>query len=300
MENMDPLKLKNLTKFYKTLKAVDDISFSLKEGEIFGLLGPNGAGKTTILSIISTLEKPTSGEVTVFGEHPEKMKSHIGIVPQEITSQGFFTVEEILNYTSGYFNVSNNSEWIEYLLQKLELYSHRKKISSQLSGGMKRRLMIAKALVHKPKLILLDEPTAGVDVDLRKNLWDFIVDLNKQGTTILLTTHYLEEAERLCHRVGVIDQGKLLKLDETHLLINRLTTRKIHFFLHKKMEKIENPLPLKQNDEVVIFEVPRALSFRDLIRSAKIDIENIKDIKIIEGTLEEAFQQIIRGDFSED
>lgn len=295
-----PLQLKNLTKFYKNLKAVDDVSFSLEEGEIFGLLGPNGAGKTTILSIISTLEKPTKGWVKIFGKSPDKMKSSVGIVPQEIMSQGFFRVEEVLHYMSGFYNIRDNTPWIDHLLEKLDLDRHRHKICSQLSGGMKRRLMIAKALVHKPKLLILDEPTAGVDIDLRTSLWHFILDLNKQGTSVLLTTHYLEEAEQLCDRVGVIDQGKLLKLGETQTLVENLTQRKIQFVLYKKMSPIANPHLVEQSDEQVTFAVSHKTSFKDLLETNRIDLANIRDIKISEGRLEEAFQQIIRGGSYED
>ena len=220
--NTLPLNILKLNKTYlrggEVLQAVKDVQFSIGRGEIFGLLGPNGAGKTSVISMITTLVSMTSGEILIFGKsllkHPQEVKKLIGVVPQEIVNQGFFNLTEILTFHSGYYGVRNNRAYIDYLLKRLALWEHRNKQVKQLSGGMKRRLMIAKALVHKPRLLLLDEPTAGVDIELRSSLWEFVRELQKEGISILLTTHYLEEAEALCGRVGIIQQGELRYLGE--------------------------------------------------------------------------------------
>ena len=219
-DSMNALEVRNLKKTYadkvagKSVEALKGISFNIEPGSIFGLLGPNGAGKTTLIGAITTLEKPTSGEVLVFGrkvaETPLKTKMDVGVVHQEVINTGFFSVREILDFQSGYYGILKNKERCDYLMHKLSLYEHREKKVKQLSGGMKRRLMIAKALVHSPKLLLLDEPTAGVDVGLRESLWRFVYELKKEGISILLTTHYLEEAEKMCDRVAIINRGQLL------------------------------------------------------------------------------------------
>ena len=194
MSESKALIINELVKNYGAVAAVNNVSFSVDKGEIFGLLGPNGAGKTSIISIITTLEKPSQGQVQVFGHNVVTdsliTKKQVGVVHQEVINSGFFDVEEILNFQSGYYGKRKNKERIDYLLHKLALYPHRHKKVKQLSGGMKRRLMIAKALVHEPQLLLLDEPTAGVDIELRETLWDFVRELRQQGISILLTTHY--------------------------------------------------------------------------------------------------------------
>jgi ABC-2 type transport system ATP-binding protein len=221
----NPLVLENFQKSYGQVQAVKGVTFDLRPGEIFGLLGPNGAGKTSIISCITTLEKPTGGVIKVFGHDVVKAsrvsKSMVGCVPQEVINHGYFSVEEILHFHSGFFGLRNNHARIEELLKELRLSEHRHKKVKQLSGGMKRRLMIAKALVHSPKLLLLDEPTAGVDIELRDSLWAYVSKLRSEGTTILLTTHYLEEAERLCDRVAVINRGELLALEQTRALVEK-------------------------------------------------------------------------------
>ena len=294
---MTPLEIDKLTKKYGSFVAVDGISFSLKKGEIFGLLGPNGAGKTSIISIISTLESASSGSVKVFGNDIQKdaykTKHMVGIVPQEIISHGFFTVEEILSFQSGFYGIKNNQAWIDFILEKLELTSYRSKRASTLSGGYKRRLLVAKALVHKPKILILDEPTAGVDIDLRQKIWEFIRELNKEGTTILLTTHYLEEAERLCDRIGIINFGKILKIDKTENLIESYTSRKITIYLKKPIETMTSKYMVKKVENMVIFDVPRNVGISDLLQEASIDWRLLVDIKIKEGSLEDAFRNII-------
>ncbi len=287
MTNSDmelPLKVEHLSKSYGRLLAVNDVSFEIKPGEVFGLLGPNGAGKTSIISTIVTLEKPTLGKVKVFGKdvtkYPNEAKSQVGWVPQEVINHGFFNVEEIIQFHSGYFGKTISKNEIDNLLKRLDLYTHRKKKVKQLSGGMKRRLMIAKALCHDPKILLLDEPTAGVDIDLRESLWDFVTELKNSGVSILLTTHYLEEAERLCDRVGFISGGSLFKVGPTSEIINDFTKRTIEIY-----EVGGNKITLKVPMEKGVFEC---------IKQAGIDSSAIQDIKIIEGDLEDAFRAIMK------
>lgn len=288
MSNDLPLQIKNLVKTYplkngNAVHAVNDISFSIKPGEIFGLLGPNGAGKTSIISTITTLEQPTAGQVEVFGvdvtKDPLFTKRQMGVVHQEIINTGFFNIEEILQFQSGYYGIRNNQPRIEYLLEKLALKEHRRKNVKQLSGGMKRRLMIAKALVHKPKLLLLDEPTAGVDVGLRESLWHFVTELKNEGIAILLTTHYLEEAEKLCERVGIINKGKILFVGETHSVISQYSTKKVFIEL--------------KSGEKIAFVDSAATGLVEILDKNKILFSDIKNIRVDEGKLEEAFSKMV-------
>jgi ABC-2 type transport system ATP-binding protein len=286
-----PLTIQNLVKEYSSkdiglIRAVNNVSFSLNSGEVFGLLGPNGAGKTSIISTIVTLEKPTSGQILVNGfdnqKNPREAKLNVGFVPQEIINHGYFNVEEILDFHSGYYGLMKNTARINYLLNELGLYEHRLKKVKQLSGGMKRRLLICKALVHSPRLLLLDEPTAGVDIELRSQLWEFVKKLKKENVTILLTTHYLEEAQSLCDRVGIIDKGDLKLIGQTNELIQRFTGRKISIQCRDKAERLEFYI---KNDKTV----------GELLAEEKINIQAIVDIKVTEGTLEEAFRRVIKN-----
>ncbi|RZL67879.1 MAG: ABC transporter ATP-binding protein, partial [Variovorax sp.] len=201
------------------LRAVDEVSFQIEEGEFFGLLGPNGAGKTTLISMLAGLSRPTTGAISVHGFDVQRdfadARRTLGIVPQELVFDPFFNVRESLRIQSGYFGIKNNEPWIDELLQSLGLADKATANMRQLSGGMKRRVLVAQALVHKPPVIVLDEPTAGVDVELRQTLWQFVARLNKQGSTVLLTTHYLEEAEALCNRIAMLKQGRVIALDST-------------------------------------------------------------------------------------
>lgn len=292
-----PLKIDHLTKTYGSLRAVNDVSFKIDEGEIFGLLGPNGAGKTSIISIIATLEKQTEGSVSVYGydvgKNPKKAKYLTGVVPQELVHHGFFSLEEVLAFQSGYYGIWENRERIEYLIEKLGLEPHRKKRVKELSGGMKRRLLIAKALVHEPKLLLLDEPTAGVDVELRSTLWDFVQELQKEGVSILLTTHYLEEAETLCDRVLFLDHGELKLLGRPQELINQLTEREVVMILKRPVPPLTHPNLVNQSDYQLIFRFASSKSMGDLISELPLDIRGIQDFIIREGKLEQAFERII-------
>ncbi len=295
----DALEILNLVKKYDSLIAVNDVTFNVKPGEIFGLLGPNGAGKTSLISTIVTVEKPTSGSVKIFGTdvsvQPRVTKSMTGIVPQEIVNHGFFNIEEILTFHSGYFGIRNNKTQIHFLLHKLGLFEHRHKRVKQLSGGMKRRLLIAKALVHQPKLLILDEPTAGVDIELRQSLWEFVTELRKSGVTILLTTHYLEEAEQLCDRVGIIHQGRLRRVGPTKELIDEFTQRNINLVLSKTTGSLTNKYLTHQDQNKVSFQIPSTMKVGELLAQTQLNVSDIVDLQINEGSLEDAFRRVLGG-----
>ena len=209
----------------KGLQALDDVSFSVEPGEFFGLLGPNGAGKTTLISVLAGLSRATSGRASVCGHDVvtdyQAARRSLGVVPQELVYDPFFTVRETLRFQSGYFGLRKNDAWIDEILANLGLTEKSDTNMRALSGGMKRRVLVAQALVHRPPVIVLDEPTAGVDVDLRRSLWEFISRLNREGHTILLTTHYLEEAEALCARIAMLKRGSIIALDTPQALIDR-------------------------------------------------------------------------------
>lgn len=292
-----PLKINSLVKRYGDFTAVNNIDFEMKPGEIFGLLGPNGAGKTSIISCIVTLQEPTEGSCSIFGvnpaENPLPAKMLTGYVPQEIINHGYFTAEEILVFHSGYFRAWHNRERIHYLLHRLGLFEHRNKKVKALSGGMKRRLLIAKALVHKPKLLLLDEPTAGVDIELRASLWDFVRELKEDGLSVLLTTHYLEEAEELCDRVGVIHHGQLLKIGPTKGLIEQLTERQVSLIFKNPCDSLQSPYLKNVDGPSAQFVIPQDLGIGELLTSLNCEMKDLVDVKISEGNLEDAFVKII-------
>jgi len=223
---MSAISFKHLTKNYGSLVALNDVSLEIEEGEFFGLLGPNGAGKTTLISILAGLCRPTTGSVEVMGHDVQTdfraARRLLGIVPQELVFDPFFTVRETLQFQSGYFGIKNNGEWIDEVLHHLGLADKANKNMRALSGGMKRRVLVAQALVHRPPVIVLDEPTAGVDVELRQSLWKFISRLNQEGHTIVLTTHYLEEAQELCGRIAMLKKGEIVALDTTANLLARV------------------------------------------------------------------------------
>ncbi len=234
---MPAISFQSVSKTYRsargTLQALDQVSFDIEEGEFFGLLGPNGAGKTTLISILAGLVRASAGRVTVHGLDVQadyaQARRHLGVVPQELVFDPFFTVREALRIQSGYFGVKNNDAWIDELLESLGLADKAKANMRQLSGGMKRRVLVAQALVHKPPVIVLDEPTAGVDVELRQTLWQFIARLNRQGHTVLLTTHYLEEAEALCGRIAMLKGGKMVALERTSDLLRAASSNVLRF-----------------------------------------------------------------------
>jgi ABC-2 type transport system ATP-binding protein len=243
MKNNLAIKIINLFKSYENVKAVNGIDLEIKKGEFYGLLGPNGAGKSTTINSITSLVKPSNGSIEIFGKNIEEdfrfARSKVGIAHQEVSQDWFFPIEQLLYFQAGFYGILRNEskERIEYLLNKLGLFKHRSKKMRELSGGMKRRLQIAKALVHDPDIIILDEPTAGVDVELRHDLWSYLQELHSEGKTILLTTHYIDEAELLCEKVGIIDKGKLIVEDSVDNLKKMVKNSSIEIQLKDVLER---------------------------------------------------------------
>jgi len=295
---MKILEIKNVIKDYGSLRAVNQVSFDIEEGEIFGLLGPNGAGKTSLISTIMTVESLTSGQIKVAGydvqKDPRIAKSLIGFMPQELIVHGYFTVKEVVQFYSGFCGVASSPERIEYLLKKLSLWDKRHHKVRALSGGMMRRLLMVKALIHAPKLLLLDEPTAGVDIHLRKAIWDYVRELNQEGMSILFTTHYLEEAEQLCDKVAFINGGQISHMGETKELISNLTARKVCLHIKKDIS-IYHKYYVGKEDAFHTFLLPYSLNVGEFIHSLSIDIMDIVDIKIKEGNLEDVFKKVLEN-----
>ena len=294
------LHFENVFKSYANVKAVNGVTFSVRRGEVFGLLGPNGAGKTSLISIVVSLEKATSGEVRIFGQDvvkfPKLAKLRTGWVPQEIINHGFFAVEEILHFHSGYYGVKAPKERVDYLLHGLGLWEHKQKKVKQLSGGMKRRLMIAKALVHKPGLLLLDEPTAGVDVELRTRLWEFVDELRREGISILLTTHYLEEAERLCDRVAIIHKGLIRAEGPTRGLVEEWSRKKIVLKLAADLPAPKHPDFVSTTSAEWTFLTKMTKPLGELLQELKLPLDQLKDVQVEEGNLEDVFLRLTRAE----
>lgn len=234
------LDIRGARKRYGAQWAVDGVTLKLEEGEIFGLLGPNGAGKSSLINMISGLANMTEGEIHIFGHDNRRdfaiARRLTGVMPQEVVIDNFFTVDQSLRLHAGYYGFADDPAWRNTLVERLALGPYLKKKPLQLSGGTKRRLMLAKALLHQPRLLILDEPTAGVDVELRRNLWQFVREIRERGTTVLLTTHYLEEAQEMCDRIGILADGRLRALDRTESLLRSVDDRKL-------VVKIQNALP---------------------------------------------------------
>ena len=301
---MPAIAIQSLTKTYpargnaRAVHALDNVSFDIEHGEFFGLLGPNGAGKTTLISILAGLAHATQGSIRVHGFDVRQdfatARRHLGIVPQELVFDPFFTVREALRFQSGYFGIYNNDAWIDELLCGLGLADKCYANMRQLSGGMKRRVLVGLALVHKPPVIVLDEPTAGVDVELRQMLWHFVANLNKQGHTVLLTTHYLEEAEALCNRIAMLKQGRVIALEKTSTLLNDATAHMLHF---KTNHTLPAPLAAKARITGRVVELP-AQNPAEIeqhlcdLRQAGVMLE---DIEIRKADLEDVFIKLMQG-----
>jgi ABC-2 type transport system ATP-binding protein len=278
------------------VRALDNVSFDIPQGEFFGLLGPNGAGKTTLISILAGLSRASSGSVKVHGSDVvtdyANARRKLGVVPQELVFDPFFTVREALRIQSGYFGIKHNDGWIDELLASLGLADKASANMRQLSGGMKRRVLVAQALVHKPQVIVLDEPTAGVDVELRQTLWQFIAKLNKQGSTVLLTTHYLEEAEALCSRVAMLKQGRLVALDQTSELLKAASSNVLRF-------KIDSELPKHLADQaritgrIVQFPAHNAREIEQYLAAIRQAGLVAEDVEIRKADLEDVFLDVM-------
>lgn len=304
------ISVKNLTKVYnpnsseKNL-ALDNISLEIYSGSIFGLLGPNGAGKSTFINILADLVRKTSGDINILGidyqTNLKKVKKLMGIVPQELNIDPFFTPFELLEIHAGLYGVAKKNRRTMEILQMLALDDKAHVYARTLSGGMRRRLLIAKAMVHDPKILILDEPTAGVDVELRANLWKNINKLNAEGKTIIITTHYLHEAEELCNEIGIIDHGKLIAFDKTSNIKSLIDNRQI-IIQHKNENGLDiSPLKnlnisLKLNGKIIeINYKPTEISFNELLKAIYESNINIKDISIKETRLEDVFLKLTQN-----
>jgi len=303
------LTVENLTKVYldsktkKENKALSNLNFKVNQGEVFGLLGPNGAGKTTFLSILGGTVTKTSGSVNVWGfnldQNPRQVKASIGIVPQEVNLDAFFSPHKLLELQAGLYGIKKKDRITDLILKMVALEDKANAYSRSLSGGMKRRLLIAKAMVHQPPILILDEPTAGVDVELRNILWKNVKELNKEGVTIILTTHYLLEAQEMCDRIAIIDKGNLVALDTTQKLLERIQTKKINFTV--KDVDINKSLLIKGIKLKIISKnlisatyEKGSLDFREIINYLNQNEIKIEDITTEEGDLEDVFLQLTK------
>ena len=305
------LSVENLSKVYlrdkkkaSNINALNNITLDVKQGEIFGLLGPNGAGKTTFLSILGGTVIKTKGKVNVWGfdldKNPRQVRASIGIVPQEVNLDAFFSPKKLLDLQAGLYGVKNSQKITETILKLVSLDNQAESYSRNLSGGMKRRLLIAKAMVHQPPILVLDEPTAGVDVELRKNLWENVKELNKIGVTIILTTHYLFEAQEMCDRIAIINKGNLVAFDTTNKLLERIKTKKITFKLKEFDSNISLNLPnvkflICSNDTIKVHYEKKSINFEFIINYLKQKNLKILDISIDEGGLEDVFIQLTKS-----
>ena len=305
------LSVENLSKTYfvdnkkiSKVNALKNITLEVKQGEIFGLLGPNGAGKTTFLSILAGTVVKSGGKVNVWGfdldKNPRQVKASIGIVPQEVNLDAFFSPKKLLDLQAGLYGIKDNQKITDTILKLVSLDKQANSYSRNLSGGMKRRLLIAKAMVHQPPILVLDEPTAGVDVELRKNLWANVKELNRIGVTIILTTHYLFEAQEMCQRIAIINKGDLVALDTTKSLLDRIKTKKITFKLEQFNPNLKFSLPntsfvINSNNSITVNYEKKSLNIEVLINYLQKNKLKILDISIDEGDIEDVFLNLTKN-----
>ena len=295
--NNAAINIDNISKRFGDLQALNQISFSIREGEFFGLLGPNGAGKSTLINVLSGLLRADSGSISELGDDVQsgyrQARMNLGIVPQEVVMDPFFTVRETLQFQSGYFGIKNNDIWIDELLDQLGLKDKAETNMRKLSGGMKRRVLIAQALVHKPAVLVLDEPTAGVDVELRQSMWRFIRRLHREGTTIVLTTHYLEEAEELCDRIAIIDKGQVIALETKQDLLARGLGSKLLVRAQSEITSVPDAyvekVSRREGNELELVlnrDADSVMQILDDLRAASIDIDYVS---VLNDSLEDVF-----------
>ena len=309
MNKKNALKVEKLTKIYSKkssneIVALNDLNLEVKEGEIFGLLGPNGAGKTTFLNILAGTVIKNSGSVNVWGfdldKNARQVRASIGIVPQEVNLDPFFSPKNILELQAGLYGITKKDRITDTILKLVSLEKQANSYARSLSGGMKRRLLIAKAMVHRPPILVLDEPTAGVDVQLRKNLWNNVRTLNKQGVTIILTTHLMYEAQEMCNRIAILNKGNLIKLDTTENLLNSIKTKKIIFKV-KKINKINQKdldgikFSYDPNSEITALYERKKHKIDEIINKVKNAGVEIYDISTDEGNLEDVFIDLTKN-----
>lgn len=309
MNNSIALEIKNVGKTYKlqdgnSLKALDDITFNVKQGEIFGLLGPNGAGKSTLINILGGTVIKSNGLVNVWGFdldlNPRQVRASIGIVPQEVNVDPFFTPKKLLDIQAGMYGVAKKDRITDKILELTSLTDKADSYMRSLSGGMRRRLLLAKAMVHQPPILILDEPTAGVDVDLRQKLLENVKELNKQGVTIILTTHYLQEAEELCDRIAIINHGKIVALDKTENLLSEIHLKKIKFKVKNFKnigDKLDDHLKIEylKNNQISIKYDKTINNIEDIIFKVKEKGLEIEDIMTEDADLEDVFIKLTKN-----
>jgi len=305
MDRSAAIAVNGVHKHYRTVHALKGLDLRIERGEFFGLLGPNGAGKSTLINIIAGLVRPSSGEVAVLGHNVvsdyRQARAHVGVVPQELVFDPFFNVRELLLIQAGYFGLGKENEaWIDELLEALQLVPQANTNMRALSGGMKRRVLIAQALVHKPEVVVLDEPTAGVDVELRQLLWVFIKRLHREGHTIVLTTHYLEEAQNLCDRIAIINHGELVALDDKDALLRKVsgTRCKVTVILQEALEVLPTTLAgkmLSQDGPRLELQIEKGNdSIMDVLDSLRDAGAKVMDLKTEEADLEDVFVELMR------
>ncbi|MBY0485256.1 ABC transporter ATP-binding protein [Nitrosomonas sp.] len=294
------IEVKQVCKHFGNLRALTDIDLEIHAGEFFALLGPNGAGKTTLISIIAGLTLANKGSVHVMGHDVrtqyQQARRNLGVVPQELVFDPFFTVREVLLIQSGYYGIKENSRWVDEIIERLDLSDKANANMRALSGGMKRRVLVAQALVHKPQVIILDEPTAGVDVELRQTLWDFIKQLNQDGHTIVLTTHYLEEAETLCHRVAMLKEGEIVALDSTKNLIGKMIAGKsVRLRLvPDRLPPTLQPLQISHHDGIAELRIENYAQVEFILSSLRVADIQILEMHLQQPDLEDVFVSIMR------
>ena len=294
------IEVKQVCKHYGNLRVLTNIDLEIHTGEFFALLGPNGAGKTTLISIIAGLSLADSGSVNVMGHHVitqyQQARRNLGIVPQELVFDPFFTVRETLLIQSGYYGIKGNARWVDEIIERLDLTDKANVNMRALSGGMKRRVLVAQALVHKPPVIILDEPTAGVDVELRQTLWDFIKQLNQDGHTIVLTTHYLEEAETLCNRVAMLKEGKIVALDSTQNLIGKMTAGKSVRLrlLPDTLPSTLQPLQISHNEGIYELRIENYAQVESILSSLRVAKCQILEMHLQQPDLEDVFVSFMK------
>ncbi|WP_184039392.1 ABC transporter ATP-binding protein [Chitinivorax tropicus] len=292
------IRIHQISKRFKSLQALDQVSLDILPGEFFALLGPNGAGKTTLITILAGLTRADSGVVEVMGHNVvsdyRNARRKLGIVPQELVFDPFFTVRETLRIQSGYFGLKHNDDWIDEVMTNLDLMNKADVNMRALSGGMKRRVLVAQALVHKPPVIVLDEPTAGVDVELRQSLWEFIKQLNQAGHTIVLTTHYLEEAETLCNRIAMLKQGRVIALDDKANFLNRQATPQLRIKLMPDMLPTSlHPMLISQEDGYHRLRLPALDQLEAVLQTLREAGVSVKDLALEQPNLEDVFVQFM-------
>lgn len=292
------INIQQVHKRFGDLHALKGIDLTIEQGEFFALLGPNGAGKSTLINLLAGLSRPTSGRLQVMGfdvsSQYAEARQVLGVVPQELVFDPFFNVREMLRFQAGYFGRGrSNDAWVDEIIESLGLADKAHANMRSLSGGMKRRALIGQALAHKPPVIVLDEPTAGVDVELRQIMWEFIRRLNREGHTIILTTHYLEEAETLCSRIAMMKQGEIVALDSTRNLLNRMPGKRLRLKLNGELPNVLQPLVREQEEGECILVLADVAQLESILADLRLAGVTVEDMQLIEADLEDVFVELV-------